>query len=86
MVPCFMVRKWPLVSKKELRPKSIVLVPISTSMIVGREKNHKISWKFLKISSSPTLPETNSSHLKMDGWNTIISFWGPAYFQGQTCR
>ena len=22
-----------------------------------------------------TLPETNSSHLKMDGWNTIVSFW-----------
>ena len=20
----------------------------------------------------------------MDGWNTIVSFWGPAYFQGQT--
>ena len=30
-----------------------------------------------------TLPETNSLHLKMDGWNTIISFWGPAYFQGR---
>ena len=23
-------------------------------------------------------------HLKMDGWNTIVSFWGPAYFQGRT--
>ena len=23
-----------------------------------------------------TLPETNSSHLKMDGWITIVSFWG----------
>ncbi len=21
------------------------------------------------------LPETNSSHLKMDGWKTIVSFW-----------
>ncbi len=30
-----------------------------------------------------TLPETNSSHLKMDAWNTIVSFWGPAYFQGR---
>ncbi len=19
----------------------------------------------------------------MDGWNTIVSFWGPAYFQGR---
>ena len=32
-----------------------------------------------------TLAETNSSHLKMDGWNTIVSFlrwpW-MAYFQG----
>ena len=28
-----------------------------------------------------TLPETNISHLKMDGWNTILSFWGPVYFQ-----
>ena len=25
--------------------------------------------------SKSTLPETNSSHLKMDGWNTILSFW-----------
>ena len=23
------------------------------------------------------------SHLKMDGWNTIVSFWGPAHFQVQ---
>ena len=22
-----------------------------------------------------SLPETNSSHLKMDGWNTILSFY-----------
>ena len=31
-----------------------------------------------------TLPETNSLHLKVDGWNIIVSFWGPAYFQGRT--
>ena len=29
-----------------------------------------------------TLPETNTSHLNMDGWNTIVSFRGPAYFPG----
>ena len=30
-----------------------------------------------------TLPETNSSHLKMDGWNTIVSYiWEFTYFQG----
>ena len=22
-----------------------------------------------------TLPETNSSHLNLDGWNAIVSFW-----------
>ena len=33
---------------------------------------------------SPTLPETNSSHLKMDGWSTIVSSWGPPYFQVRT--
>ena len=27
-----------------------------------------------KIRSAP-FPETNSSHLKMDGWNMIFSFW-----------
>ena len=31
-----------------------------------------------------TLPGTNSLPLKMDGWNTIVSFWGPAYFQVRT--
>ncbi len=36
------------------------------------------------IPRGTTLPETNTSHLKMDGWNTILSFWGPAYFQGPT--
>ena len=30
---------------------------------------------------SYTLPETNSSHLKMDGWNTIVSLWVSAHFQ-----
>ena len=40
-----------------------------------------ISIRSLKDHSF-TLPETNSSHLKMDGWkNTIVSFWDSAYFQ-----
>ena len=30
------------------------------------------------------LPETNSSPLKMGGWKTIVSFRGPADFQGRT--
>ena len=31
-----------------------------------------------------TLPKFNSSPLKKDGWKTILSFWGPVYFQGRT--
>ena len=30
-----------------------------------------------------TRPETNKSHLEMDGWNTIsLPFWGPGLFSG----
>ena len=29
-----------------------------------------------------TLPETNSSPLKIDGWKMILSFWVSAYFHG----
>ena len=41
-------------------------------------------WSFcLQVSNQlmVTLPETNSSHLKMDGWNTTFLL-GMAYFQG----
>ena len=31
-----------------------------------------------------SLKLTDSLHLKMDGWNTIVSFWGPPYFQVRT--
>ncbi len=34
------------------------------------------------IFGGATLPETNSSPLQMDGWNTILSYWVSAYFQG----
>ena len=40
----------------------------------------KICWKFLNL---PALKLT-FSHLKIDSWNTIVSFWDPAYFQGRT--
>ncbi len=29
-----------------------------------------------------TVPETNSSHLKIGGWKTSLSFWVSAHFQG----
>ena len=36
--------------------------------------------KTKKKQQVDTLPETNSSPLKMDGWNTILSYWVSAYF------
>ena len=57
-------------------------------------KSHKVGgymesrvwwWKSQqKTTWPPTLPETNSSHLKMDGWNTIVSFWD-GLFSGASC-
>ena len=33
------------------------------------------------------LPETyNSSHLKMDAWNTIVSFWDGLFLRGENVR
>ena len=37
---------------------------------------------FVSKSKSSTLPETNSSHLKMDAWNEYQFPFGIAYFQG----
>ncbi len=36
----------------------------------------------VSLVSYHTLPETNSSHLHMDGWNTILSFWDFGLFSG----
>ncbi len=33
------------------------------------------TWVLCHELVGTTLLETNSSHLKMDGWNTILSFW-----------
>ena len=33
-----------------------------------------------------TTPKFNSSPMKNDGWKTILSFWGPACFQGRTVK
>ena len=42
-----------------------------------QQKHQKaiLSYIFLPTLFKNTLPETNK-HLKMDGWNTILSFWG----------
>ena len=46
----------------------------------------KLYWKVTLaevVILMATLPETNSSPLKMDGWNTSLSYWVSAYFQGR---
>ena len=41
-----------------------------------------MAWSSLQnLPSRYTLPETNMSHLKMDDWKRILSFWGSAHFQ-----
>ena len=41
-------------------------------------------WNVQLFAEEVTLPKTNKLHLKMDGWNTIVAFWGvKAYFQGR---
>lgn len=40
-----------------------------------------MSAAFQYISVITTLPETNSSHLTMDAWNTNLPFWDFAYVQ-----
>ena len=39
------------------------------------------AWRLEKLSQTPnvTLPETNSSHLKMDGWNTSFLLGWPVF-------
>ena len=38
-----------------------------------------------RAGSVPSLKLTASLHLKMDGWKTIVSFWGPGLFSGANC-
>ena len=43
-------------------------------------------WKIPTTCLRNTLSEINNSHLKIDGWNTILSFLGLAYFQDLLVR
>ena len=47
------------------------------------KRNHQRlgRWTLVQVEWDEKPRKTNSSHLKMDGWNMIVSFWGPAYFQ-----
>ena len=56
-------------------------IPLSPELMVQQSKR-----RCLMNHRRSTLPETNSSHLKIDGWKTIVSFWGPwdGLFSGAT--
>ena len=60
-----------------LRSRVTCKIPRSTQRSV-----QGISFFSPKTNLVDTLPETNKSPLKMDGWKTILSFWDFAYFQG----
>ena len=57
--------------------KGLCFFDISYRQFLGNQLFHNKEPFWLSF----TLPETNNSHLKMDGWNTILSFWDSAYFQ-----
>ena len=56
-----------------------------TLCVSAKEVVFSISRSHLQIELRITLQETNSSHLKIDGWKTILSFWGPGLFSGANC-
>ena len=66
MGPCFQ-------KKKTGNPHGPIAPPGNEGLV---KEVIESSWESL------TLPETNSSPRKMDGWNTILSYWVSAYFQG----
>ena len=58
-----------------------VLWTSTGKMIEMVGKNYCIPKMVIYYHKSNTLPKTNSSHLKMDGSETSLSFWVSAYFQ-----
>ncbi len=53
----------------------IIYEVLAPSQVVGR----------ISSINSSTLPETNSLHLKMDAWNTIVSFWDGLFSGASWC-
>ena len=52
--------------------------------VSAKEVVFSISRSHLQIELRITLQETSSSHLKIDGWKTILSFW-KGLFSGANC-
>ena len=55
-----------------------ICIPISVVFCEGRVCSSVCVFPLV------TLPKLTFWHLKMDGWNTIVSFWVSAHFQVQT--
>ena len=58
-----------------------LLDPVEPLALISRSDSRDDS-QF--VSPLHSLKPTPSSALKMDGWNTIFSFWGPGLFSGAT--
>ena len=50
------------------------------SQVLGRIRID-FDYVFIRLNTLTTLPEPNSSHLKVDGLEDSNCFWGPANFQ-----
>ena len=83
-------------SRYAARPRYIWLVfkPRNLASRFGKQDPGVLGSRYVRPRSLSTgngevavvlsLPETNSWHLKMDGWNMIVSLLGMAYFQRPT--
>ena len=60
--------------------------------VIINARSYPFSYCFLIKLFITTIPENHipslklTWHLKMDGWETILSFWGPALIQGRTVK
>ena len=52
-------------------------------MIAKQPQSPFWGWPLVFLLQAFALPETNRSHLKMDAWNTILSFLGWLDFRGE---
>ena len=65
-----------------LSPSWRSLSPLKGHLTIPK-RSQRIT-RYMQIHSDvPSLKLTAFSPLQMDGWKTILSYWGPAYFQGR---
>ena len=66
-------------------PEKRTNVPLKRDSIPKKDRQILQLWKerttLLRVVWN-TLPKTNSSPLKMDGWKTSLSYWNSSFFRG----